>query len=127
MNTQIDVIFTKSYNVSSGIYETFFSYHKPIFVVNWKESIAMGSNMTTNVEKGAKVKECADTIVTRASTEYAKGCFGKIRKVRKLRNAVTVSESQTPQTCNKTDNADITTISCRRSSTLAPATFTYNL
>ena len=87
----------------------------------------MGSNITTHFEKGAKVKESADTIVTPTSADYAKGCFGKIRHVREKRDDVTVSESQTPQTCNKTENTDITNISCRRSTTLAPATFTYNI
>ena len=127
MNTQIDVVFTNSPNVSGGIYETFFSYHKPIFVASWKESIAMESNTTTNCEKGSNVKELPDTIGTHTTAKYGKWGFGTTRSVRKQRDAVTVSDSLTPQTCNKAEIADITGISSRRSTTLAPATFTYNI
>ena len=104
VNTQIDVIFTNSPNVS-GAYETFFSYHKPIFVASWRESIAMESNTTTNCEKGSKVKELPDTIVTRTTAKYGKWGFETTRSVRKQRDAVTVSDSQTPQTCNKEEIA----------------------
>ena len=39
LNTQIDVIFGTSKNVSAGIYETYFSYHKPIFAILNKTNI----------------------------------------------------------------------------------------
>lgn len=33
LSTQINVIFTNCTNINCGVYETYFSYHKPIFAV----------------------------------------------------------------------------------------------